>query len=161
MLMHGMFGDRLFDDAFWEDGAFEREFFGKNSPMYAKSAKRLMNTDVVEQSDRYEVKMDLPGFHKEDIQVHLENGYLTVSANKNINQDEKDENGKFLRQERYSGSLRRSFYVGNTLKAGRTNFTNKKSHLRILLREGSLFLRISFLPVWSVFPSRRHTHRSY
>ncbi|HIY05376.1 MAG TPA: Hsp20/alpha crystallin family protein [Candidatus Anaerotignum merdipullorum] len=115
MLMHGMFGDRLFDDAFWEDGAFEREFFGKNSPMYAKSAKRLMNTDVVEQSDRYEVKMDLPGFHKEDIQVHLENGYLTVSANKNINQDEKDENGKFLRQERYSGSLRRSFYVGNTL----------------------------------------------
>lgn len=62
--------------------------------------------------DGYELDMDLPGFKKEDIKAQLENGYLTISASRNENNDQKDENGRYIRRERYSGTMSRSFYVG-------------------------------------------------
>ncbi len=94
---------------------FEREFFGKNSPMYTNSNKSIMNTDVRETDSGYELDIDLPGFKKEEINASLDNGYLIISAAKNVNNDEKDKNGKYIRQERYSGSMSRSFYVGSTI----------------------------------------------
>ena len=64
----------------------------------------------------YEVDIDLPGFKKEDVTAKLENGYLTIQASKGLNRDEKDEEGKYIRRERYSGSMSRSFYVGEGMK---------------------------------------------
>ena len=68
-----------------------------------------------EHDDHYEVDIDLPGFKKEEIGLELNNGYLIVSANKGLDKDEKDKKGKLIRQERYSGSMQRSFYVGENI----------------------------------------------
>ena len=109
MLMPSIFGENLFDD--WMDFPFEREFFGRRNPLYGKNEKNLMKTDVKEVENGYEVAMDLPGFKKEDISAKLENGYLTITASKGLDKDEKNEDGKYIRRERYSGSCSRSFYV--------------------------------------------------
>ena len=108
-----VFGESLMDD--WFDG-FDQMFNRMNKSLYGKRASRLMKTDVTEHDDRYEVDMDLPGFKKEDLKLDLQNGYLTVSASKSLNKDEKEEkSGKLIRQERYSGSMARSFYVGDEM----------------------------------------------
>lgn len=113
MMMHNFLGDNLFDED-WADSPLMREYFGKGNFLYGKHAKHLMRTDVRETEDAIEADIDLPGFKKDEIQVHLENGYLTVSAEKHAeNQAGK---GKYLRQERYSGTVSRTFYVGDTLK---------------------------------------------
>ena len=110
MLMPSIFGENLFDD--WMDFPFEREFFGRRNPLYGKNAKNIMKTDVKETDSTYELDVDLPGFKKENISAQLEDGYLTITANKGLDKDEKDKDGKDIRQERYSGSCSRSFYVG-------------------------------------------------
>ena len=114
MMMPSIFGERLFDDD-WMDFPFEREFFGKKNPLYGKHAKNMMKTDVRETENGYEVDIDLPGFKKDEINAKLENGYLTVSASKGLDKDEKDKEGKYIRQERYAGAMSRSFYVGEEL----------------------------------------------
>ncbi len=110
-MLPSIFGENLFDDFF--DGTFERRFFGDHSPLYGKHAKNLMKTDVKELNDGYDVAIDLPGFKKEDLKVDCKDGYLTVSAVKRLDRDEKDAQGRYIRQERYSGSCSRSFYVGD------------------------------------------------
>ena len=73
----------------------------------------MMKTDVRETDDSYEVDIDLPGFKKDEIQAQLKDGYLTVSAAKGLDKDEKDKKGNYIRQERYAGAMSRSFYVGD------------------------------------------------
>ena len=114
MMMPSIFGESLFDDD-WMDFPFEREFFGKKNPLYGKHAKNMMKTDVRETENGYEVDIDLPGFKKDEINAKLENGYLTVSASKGLDKDEKDKEGKYIRKERYAGAMSRSFYVGEEL----------------------------------------------
>ena len=114
MLMPSIFGENLFDDD-WMDFPFERDFWGKKNPLYGKNAKNLMKTDIREHDSGYEVDVDLPGFKKDEINLELENGYLTVSATKGLDKDEKDDKGKYIRRERYAGAMQRSFYVGDTL----------------------------------------------
>ena len=113
MMMHNYLGDNLFDED-WADTPLMREYFGKGNFLYGKHAKHLLRTDVRETEDAIEADIDLPGFKKDDIQVHLENGYLTVSAEKHA--DKQAGKGKYLRQERYSGTVSRTFYVGDALK---------------------------------------------
>jgi len=108
-----IFGENLFDD--FMDDAFERNFFGGRNPLYGKHSKNLMKTDVKETETGYELDIDLPGFKKDEISAHLEDGYLTVSAAKGVDKDEKDNEGRYIRRERYSGSMTRSFYVGNAV----------------------------------------------
>ena len=115
MLMPSIFGENLFDD--WMD-SFEEEFFGRKNPLYGKHAKNMMKTDVRETDDTYEVDIDLPGFKKEDISVSFENGYLTISTNKTLDRNDKDKDGKYIRQERYAGSMSRSFYIGKNVPKG-------------------------------------------
>ena len=115
MLRPSIFGESLFDD--WMDDfpfgkEFEKEMFPEKSPLYGKHAKNMMKTDVRETDDSYEVDIDLPGFKKDEINAKLENGYLTISAAKGLDKDEQDKNGKYIRKERYAGSMSRSFYVG-------------------------------------------------
>ena len=113
MLLPSIFGESLLDD--WMDFPFEDEFFGRQNPLYGKHAKNIMKTDVRETEDSYELDIDLPGFKKENINAELKDGYLTVTANKGLDKDEKDKEGRYIRQERYSGSCQRSFYVGKAV----------------------------------------------
>lgn len=113
MMLPTIFGENLFDD--FMDDAFERNFFGGRNPLYVKHSKNLMKTDVKETETGYELDIDLPGFKKDEISAHLEDGYLTVSAAKGVDKDEKDNEGRYIRRERYSGSMTRSFYVGNAV----------------------------------------------
>lgn len=113
MLLPTIFGENLFDD--FMDDNFERNFFGSRNPLYGKHSKNLMKTDVKETDNGYELDIDLPGFKKDEITAHLEDGYLTVSAAKGVDKDEKDKEGRYIRRERYSGSMTRTFYVGNAV----------------------------------------------
>ena len=110
MLMPSIFGENLFDD--WMDFPFDRNFFEGRDPLYGKHAKNIMKTDVRETDDTYELDIDLPGFKKEEVTAELKNGYMTISAAKGLDKDEKDKEGRYIRKERYSGSCSRSFYVG-------------------------------------------------
>jgi len=105
MLMPSIFGENLFDD-----------FFGFDYPMRSLQkvdAGEMMKTDVKEGDTGYELDISLPGYKKEDVKAELKDGYLTISAYTSQDKDEKDEKtGKYIRRERYSGSCRRSFYVG-------------------------------------------------
>ena len=72
-----------------------------------------MKTDVKETDSGYEVDIDLPGFKKDEINVQLDNGYLSISAAKGLDKEEKNKEGKYIRKERYAGAMSRSFYVGD------------------------------------------------
>jgi len=117
MLVPKVFRNNLFDDWFDDFDLMDREMNQMNRRLYGKHADREMLTDVKEHEDHYDVEIDLPGFKKEDISVELNDGYLTVSANKGHEQEEKNKAGKIIRQERYSGMMSRSFYVGEELTA--------------------------------------------
>ncbi len=113
MLMPSIFEENLFDN--WFDFPRFPNFDDTERKLYGKHADRLMKTDVHENEGGYEVDIDLPGFKKDEITLELDNGYLTVSAAKGLDKDEKDHKGKLIRQERYAGSMQRSFYVGENL----------------------------------------------
>lgn len=115
MLMPSIFSENLFDN-FMEDFAFPA-FGDMNKALYGKNAASLMKTDVKETDAEYEVDIDLPGFQKDEIKMQLEKGYLTVSAAKGIDRDEKNEEGRYVRRERYAGNISRSFYVGEQITA--------------------------------------------
>lgn len=110
-MLPSIFGENLFDDFFGD--SFEKSFFGAHNPLYGKNAKNMLKTDVKETESGYSLAVDLPGFKKEDVHIDLQNGYLTIQAEKALNKEEKDEKSKYIRQERYSGSCARSFYVGD------------------------------------------------
>ena len=109
MLMPSIFNTNLFDDFFdfpFYDDKAEKKLYGHH-------AANLMKTDIQEHDDGYTLEIDLPGFKKEEIQIELNNGYMTISAAKGLDEDEKDKkSGKYIRRERYTGSCQRSFYVG-------------------------------------------------
>ena len=114
MLVPELFTENLFDNWF-DDFGLEKEMNRLNRRLYGKRAGREMLTDVREHDDHYDLEIDLPGFKKEDITVELENGYLTVSAAKGLDKDEKSKKGRIIRQERYAGAMERSFYVGEAI----------------------------------------------
>ena len=112
MLVPSIFTDRFFDD--WPVPSF-RELENADRKLYGKHAARVMKTDVREKEDHYLVDIDLPGFKKDEIEIKLENGYLTVSAEKGLDKDETNKKGKLICQERYVGAMQRSFYVGEAV----------------------------------------------
>ncbi len=111
MLVPSIWGENLFDDWFdfpqWPD--FDRDVNKTERKLYGRHPERMMKTDVHEHDDHYEIDIDLPGFKKEEIQLELSNGYMSVRAAK---EHEEEKKGKAIRKERYSGSMQRSFYVG-------------------------------------------------
>ena len=110
MMMPSIFGENLFDD-FFED--LDRPLTSWNG---FRNQNAIMKTDVKEHDGSYEVDIDLPGVKKEDVKAELKDGYLTIRAEYGSQKDEKDDNGKYIRRERYSGSSSRSFYVGEQVK---------------------------------------------
>lgn len=104
-----IFGEDLFDE--WLGGALSG-FADMNRQLYGKNAKNMMKTDVKETEGGYRVAVEMPGFDKNEISVELDKGYLTLTASRNVDQDEQGEDGKYIRRERYAGTMQRSFYVG-------------------------------------------------
>ena len=115
MLMPSIFGEDLFDD-FFGFPFDDKEMKKAEKKLYGRRGKNLMKTDIKETDSAYELEMDLPGFKKDEIKVSLENGYLTISAARGLDQDEQEKNtGRYIRRERYAGSCERTFYVGEDL----------------------------------------------
>lgn len=119
MMVPYMFHDALLDDWFQSD--WDRDFdrmmqAADPRRVFGKRSANVMKTDVRETETGYDMFVDLPGFKKEDVKLDLQNGYLTITASRNEDRDEKDDQGRYIRQERYTGSCARSFYVGEELK---------------------------------------------
>ena len=114
MLMPSIFGEDLFDD-FMRDFPLYNDKDRKKleKKLYGRRGSNLMKTDIKETDGAYELEMDLPGFSKDEVKAYLENGYLTISAAKGLDQDEQEKKtGKYIRRERYAGACERTFYVG-------------------------------------------------
>ena len=110
MLMPSIFGENLFDDFFDEFARPARNVVRYNTPV-----TNIMKTDIREHDMGFELHLDLPGYRKEDVKAELKDGYLTISAQTRSDNDEKEENGKYIRRERYYGTCSRSFYVGKEI----------------------------------------------
>ena len=110
-MLPSIFGENLFDDFFHDFDMFPA-WSGRN-PLYGKHARNMMKTDVREKDNSYELDIDLPGFKKDEIQAQISDGYLTISASKGLDKDQKDDKGRYIRRERYCGECSRSFYIGD------------------------------------------------
>lgn len=110
MLLPSIFRDNFVDDFF--DG-FDEMF--RVPSLTTIPVSRWMNTNVKDLGDDYQLEIELPGYDKKDITAELHKGYLTIAAKKEDSKDKKDDKGKYIRKERYSGSCQRSFYVGEDL----------------------------------------------
>ena len=128
-----VFGENLMD--MFDD--FDRNFFhgfgNVDRALYGKHAQNMMKTDVRETEEGYEVDVDLPGFSKDEIHLELNSGYLTISTEKSLEKQGETRNGKLLRQERYSGVMQRSFFVGNAIREEdvKASYENGVLHLMI------------------------------
>ncbi len=108
-------------DRFYQNpwlGFDDREFKDMEKKLYGHRAKNVMNTDIKESDNGYEMEIDLPGFSKDEVTVELNEGYLTISASKGLNRDEAEnekeaKKGNYIRRERYTGACQRSFYIGD------------------------------------------------
>ncbi len=134
MMVPSIFNDNLFDsffndDFFWPE--MSRGTDRTNRKLYGHRAGQVMKTDVKETSNGYEVAIDLPGFKKEDVTCELKDGYLTVSAKKQLEENEKNEDGKYIRRERYTGSQSRSFYVGEGIHEDEIHATFQDGILKL------------------------------
>ncbi|MBO5209981.1 MAG: Hsp20/alpha crystallin family protein [Lachnospiraceae bacterium] len=109
MLMSSILGESLFEELFDE---FTRPV--KSVSNYTTPA--VMRTDVKESETGYEIHIELPGYKKEDVRAELKDGNLTINATKNVENDKQDENGKYIRRERFYGNCSRSFYVGEEVE---------------------------------------------
>ena len=95
-----------------------------------------MKTDVRETDTGYEIDVDLPGFKKDEVQVQVDNGYLTISAAKGLDKDEQDHKGRYIRRERYAGQCSRSFYVGSGIQPQDVHAKYEDGILRLSLPKG-------------------------
>lgn len=135
MLMPSIFGEDLFDD-FMKDFPFfdDKEQRRLEKKLYGHHSKNLMKTDIRETESGYMLEMDLPGFAKDEVKVSLEEGTLTVSAAKGLDQDEQDKKtGRYIRRERYAGACERSFYVGEEVTQDEIRGEFKHGILKIFI----------------------------
>ena len=119
MMVPRLFNDNLFDswfddDFFWPE--FRREAQKPEKKLYGHRAAAIMKTDVKDTGKNYEFTIDMPGIKIEDVKAELKDGYLTVSAESNYSNDDKDSDGTYIRRERHYGSCSRSFYVGEDVE---------------------------------------------
>ena len=149
MMVPRLFNDNLFDswfddDFFWPE--FRRDAQKPEKKLYGHRAAAIMKTDVKETEKGYEVDIDLPGFKKDDVTCELKDGYLTISAEKKLEENEKNEEGKYIRRERYTGSQSRSFYVGEGIH---------EDEIKASFQDGILRLDVPKQPVQQV-EDKRH-----
>lgn len=99
-------------------------------PFFNDNDSKVMKTDIKEKDNEYQLDIELPGYQKENIKMDIEDGYLTVRAEIDTTNEEK-EDGKFVRKERYIGSCSRSFYVGDEVKSEDIKASFKNGMLRV------------------------------
>lgn len=99
-------------------------------PIFNVDESKIMKTDIKEHENNYSIVVDLPGYNKEDIKVSVEDGYLTIHATMNSENEEK-EKGKFVRRERYFGECSRSFYVGDDITTEDIKASYKNGSLKL------------------------------
>ena len=128
-----VFGENLMDVFDDFDRNFFRGFGNVDRALYGKHAQHMMKTDVKETDEGYEVDVDLPGFRKDEIHLELNNGYLTISTEKSLEKDEKNKQGKMLRQERYAGTMQRSFFVGEQITEEDVKATYENGVLHLII----------------------------
>ena len=138
MMTPSIFGNNLFDDFFDNFFGFpvfdDREMQKAQKKLYGRHGENMMKTDIQEHDDHYEVDIDLPGFKKDELSLELKDAYLIISAAKGLDQDEKDQkSGKYVRRERYVGSMTRSFFVGDTLKQEDIHAKYESGVLKLLI----------------------------
>ena len=131
----------LFDDLF-------------NDNYVSKTPANLLKTDITEKNGYYELNMEVPGINKEDIQLELKDGYLKITANRNTNNEEKDKDGKIIRQERFTGSCSRSFYVGENIKEEdiKANFDNGELKITFPSNTPKQVEEKKYIPIEQKFP---------
>ena len=123
MLMPRLISNNLFED--WMGG------FPSANDFFSNQNRDIMKTDVKESEDGYLLEIDLPGFKKDDVKASLKDGYMTVSASRTTDKDEKDQEGRYIRKERYEGSCSRSFYVGKNVTESDINAKFEDGILKI------------------------------
>ncbi|MGN0325133.1 MAG: Hsp20/alpha crystallin family protein [Lachnospiraceae bacterium] len=139
MLRPSIFGESLFDEffdfpEFPDFSELEKMENKMNKKLYGRHAKNMMKVDIKDQDNAYEMDIDLPGFKKEEISAELENGYLTITAAKGLDQDEQEKDtGRYIRRERYAGTCQRSFYVGEGVKQEDIKAGFKHGVLKLLI----------------------------
>lgn len=136
MFVPKLFTENFLDD-WMDDFSWPKGFDQVDHKLYGKHANRVMLTDIREHDDHYEVEIDLPGFKKEDIKIELNGGYLNVSVSKGLDESQKNNEGHIVRQERYQGTMSRSFFVGNeiTNEDIKAKFENGVLSLNILKKD--------------------------
>ena len=137
MMVPSIFGENLFDDFFddfFDWPAYDKQMKDAQKKLYGRRADNMMKTDVRDHDDHYEIDVDLPGFKKEELSLELTDGYLTIKAAKGLDKDEKEKKtGKYIRRERYMGSMTRSFYVGDSITQDDVKAEYKNSVLKLSL----------------------------
>ncbi|MEA4874228.1 Hsp20/alpha crystallin family protein [Anaerorhabdus sp.] len=113
--------DEMFDDMF-------KDPFKTLGNSYS-----MMKTDITEKDGNYLFDIELPGFKKEDISIELNNGTLTISANRENSNEEKDEDGHIVRQERFSGNCSRSYYIGDNIHEEDIKAKFENGELKIII----------------------------
>ena len=134
MLMPSIFSDNWFDD--FMDFPFynDRDMKKAEKKLYGRRGRNMMKTDIKEKDNCYELEMDLPGFTKDEVKVSLEDGYLTISAAKGLDQDEQEKkSGRYIRRERYAGAWERTFYVGEDITENEIHAAFKDGILKVII----------------------------
>ena len=119
---------------FREMADLERSFWGDPD---SRNARAEFKADITDEGDHFLLEADLPGFKKEEVSLELNNGYLTISTEKSLEKDKENKKGKMLRQERYSGVMQRSFYVGEHLteEDEKASYENGVLHIKFPKKE--------------------------
>ena len=133
-MLPSVFTENLFDEMF--DDMFNDMLpmvSSRRNPLYGRHSKNLMKTDVRETESAYELDVDLPGFKKDEVQVQLQDGYLTIAAAKGLERENDDKKGRYIRQERYTGQCSRRFYVGSAVRPEDVSAKFEDGILRVTL----------------------------
>ena len=144
MLYPSVIANDLFDEIF---EGFVRPARPSHSHCGGPHPVRVMKTDVRELDNSYLLDIDLPGIKKEDVTVSLKDGALEIKAVSQTSDEEKDENGKYLRRERFFGSCSRSFYVGDDVK---------QEDIKAKFENGILSLTVPKLPPKEAIDTRQY-----
>ena len=118
---------KIFDDDFFRDDFFDR----KDRMNY-----NLMKTDIREDENSYLLEVDLPGYSKDDIKIDITDGYLTINAK--VEKEDNDENKNYVRRERFTGEVTRTFYVGEDIKEDEVKASFKNGILTLEVPKLSL-----------------------
>ncbi len=110
MLVPSLFTDRFMNDFF-------NDAFDYTPNLFYSTGSTQMSADVRECKDHYELTLELPGYAKEDVTASLKDGYLTIDAERTSDKKEGEEDdSRYIRRERFSGKIQRTFYVGEAVK---------------------------------------------